>query len=119
MLLKNCLISFGTILLLSNCAPTVDEVVVKPQYIQRSIPIQARPKPVQLADVTWYVATEDTIDDFLDKFRTENGPVAFMAVSVKGYENIALNVEELRRYILQQKQTIAYYEKMAAEPAPK
>ena len=106
------------ILLLSNCA-TTEEVVVKPQYIQRSIPIQARPKPVQLADVKWYVATEDTIDDFLEKFRTENGDVAFMAVSVQGYENIALNVEELRRYILQQKQTIGYYEKMAAEPAPK
>ena len=119
MLLKNYLTSFGLILLLSNCSTPEEVVVVKPQYIQRSIPIQARPAPVELTDVKWYVATEDTIDDFLEKFRTENGPVAFMAVSVQGYENIALNVEELRRYILQQKQTISYYEKMAAEPAPK
>jgi len=32
-------------------------------------------------------------------------------LSIKDYENLALNIAELRRYINQQKQIIIYYEK--------
>jgi hypothetical protein len=32
-------------------------------------------------------------------------------MTVKGYENLSINLQELRRYILQQKQIILYYEK--------
>ena len=39
-----------------------------------------------------------------------------MAISVRGYENLALNTEELRRFIKQQNQLIVYYESMASEP---
>jgi hypothetical protein len=37
-----------------------------------------------------------------------------MAVSVQGYENMSMNVQELRRYILQQQATIVYYEAAVA-----
>lgn len=117
MLLKNFLISSALILVLTNCARAPEkEVVVQTEYVQRTIPLQALPKPVQLAEVQWYVVTEDNIDEFLEKFRQENGTVAFMAVSVRGYENLSLNVQELRRFINQQKQIIIYYESMASEP---
>jgi hypothetical protein len=33
-----------------------------------------------------------------------------MAISVRDYERLSLNVDELRRYILQQKEIIVYYE---------
>jgi len=36
--------------------------------------------------------------------------LAFVALSVKDYENLALNVSELRRFINQQKEIIVYYE---------
>ena len=39
-------------------------------------------------------------------------------ISVKDYENLALNFAELRRYIEQQKQIIVYYEQ-AVTPKPK
>jgi len=41
--------------------------------------------------------------------------LAFVALSVKDYENLALNVAELRRFINQQKEIIVYYEK-AVQP---
>lgn len=116
MLLKNFLISCALILALISCTKPEKEVVVQTEYIQRTIPLQTRPKPVQLTDVEWYVVTEENIDEFLEKFRQENGTVAFMAVSVRGYESMALNVQELRRFINQQKQIIIYYETMASEP---
>ena len=66
MLLKNSLISFALILVLTNCARAPEpEVVVQTEYVQRTIPLQARPKPVLLSDVQWYVVTEDNLDQFL------------------------------------------------------
>jgi len=42
-----------------------------------------------------------------------------MAISVRGYENISLNLADLRRYILQQKEIIVYYEdSVKPEPTP-
>lgn len=65
----------------------------------------------------WYVVTEETLPQFLEQFRNDNGAIAFMAVSVQGYENISMNVQELRRYILQQKAVIVYYENAVQQPA--
>ena len=69
-----------------------------------------------LNDVKWYVVTEKNLQEFLDQFAKDNGAVAFMAISVQGYENISLNVQELRRYILQQKAIIVYYENAVQNP---
>jgi len=50
------------------------------------------------------------MEEFLGKFEKDNGDIVFMAISVRGYENISLNLADLRRYILQQKEIIVYYE---------
>lgn len=96
--------------------PPEPQVVIQTEYISRTIPLQGQPKPVQLAEVKWYVVTEENLAQFLEQFKKDNGAVAFMAVAVQGYENISTNVQELRRYILQQKSIIVYYENAAQEP---
>lgn len=75
----------------------------------------SRPKPVQLNDVRVYVVNERILDDFLVEFRERHGEVAFVALSMQDYENLALNIADLRRYINQQTQIIVYYED-AVEP---
>ena len=70
----------------------------------------SRPKPTQLNDVRVYVVNQRILDDFLAEFKDRHGEVAFVALSMKDYENLALNVAELRRYINQQTQIIVYYE---------
>ena len=70
----------------------------------------SRPKPVQLNDVRVYVVNERELDKFLSEFKNSYGEVAFVALSMKDYENLALNIAELRRYINQQTQIIVYYE---------
>ena len=39
----------------------------------------------------------------------------FYAVSVHDYENLAINMSELYRYIKQQKEVIIYYEKAVTD----
>lgn len=42
--------------------------------------------------------------------READGQIALIALTVRGYENLALNISELERYIRQQKEVIVYYE---------
>ena len=74
------------------------------------MPIVAHPKKVQLNNVKIYVVTEDNYAEFLKEFQAKNGVTAWVALSIKDYENLSLNFAELRRYIEQQKQIIVYYE---------
>ena len=69
-------------------------------------------------DIYFYVVTEQNFEDFKQRFVEENGDFLFYALSVRDYETLALNMAEIKRYILQQKQIIIYYEKAVA-PKPK
>ena len=119
--LTHPLLLLSSLFLLSNCGlmakPPEPQVVIQTEYISRTIPLQGQPKPVQLVDVKWYVVTEENLAQFLEQFKKDNGAIAFMVVSVQGYENISMNIQDLRRYILQQKSIIVYYENAAQEPA--
>jgi len=94
----------------SGCASVEPQVVVKTDYIVKDIPIQPRPKPVNLHRVKFYAVTPENIDEFLQKFEKESGVTVYFALSVPDYENMSLNVAELRRYINQQQALIIYYE---------
>lgn len=85
-------------------------VVTDSTYVKQSIPIQERPKPVVFPDTEWYVVNETNLDEFLKKMDKEAGDTVFFAITPKGYENLAIGVGDLRRYILQQRQIIIYYE---------
>jgi len=50
------------------------------------------------------------LNEFLEEFKGRHGKVAFVALSMQDYENLALNIADLRRYINQQTQIIVYYE---------
>ena len=72
---------------------------------------------MSMNDIHFYVVTEDTFEDFKQRFLKENGDFLFYALSVRDYETLALNMAEIKRYILQQKEIIIYYEK-AVTPKP-
>ena len=101
-------------LLLSRCGyirKPEKEIVVKTVEVQKIVPIQPQPKPVDMIDVKFYVVTEENYEEFKEKFMKTNNDYVFYAVSVHDYENLAFNMAELYRYIRQQKEIIIYYEK--------
>jgi len=79
------------------------------------IPTVARPKPLQLSDTRVFVVTKDNFEQFEKEFTELYGDLAFVALSMKDYENLALNISELKRYINQQDEIIVYYEKAVTE----
>ena len=101
-------------LLLSSCGylrKPEKEIVVKTVEVQKIVPIQPQPKPVDMIDVKFYVVTEENYAEFKEKFMKTNNDYVFYAVSVHDYENLAFNMAELYRYITQQKEIMIYYEK--------
>ena len=94
----------------SGCASVEPTVVVKTDYVVKDIPIQPRPKPLNLHRVKFYAVTPENMEEFLVRFEEESGTTVFFALSVPDYENMSMNVAELRRYINQQKALVIYYE---------
>ncbi len=100
-------------LLLSSCGylrKPEKEIVVQTVEVQKIVPVQPRPKPVDMTDVKFYVVTEENYEEFKEKFMKTNNDFVFYVVSVHDYENLALNMSELFRYIKQQKEIVIYYE---------
>ena len=112
----------AALLALSSCTSVSSllpepQVVVQTEYIERNIPVQQRPAPVDMPNVDWYVVNADNLDEFISRIQSDVGEVVFVAITPKGYENLALGIAELRRYILQQQEIIVYYEQQVA-PEP-
>jgi hypothetical protein len=101
-------------LLLSSCSTwdKLTKIEVQTVEVERNVPIQNRPRQLQLSDIYWYVVTESNFVEFKKKFIKENGdPLVAYVISVKDYETLAIDMAEIKRYISQQKQIIIYYEK--------
>ena len=116
-------LTFWSLLLLvslSSCSWKPEkEVVVQTKIVKPVIEIKERPKGVKMLPVKFYVVTEKNYEEFKERFKKENGEFVFYAMSVPSYENLALDMAELRRYIEQQKEIIIYYEKAVKDDKEK
>ena len=123
MVLKNYL-KVSSLLLLSllvsscNSWPKLTQIEIQTVEVERNIPIQNRPRQLDMSPIKWYVVTEENFEEFKKRFVKENGEFLFYVISVRDYESLALNMAEIKRYIEQQKQIIIYYEE-AVKPREK
>ena len=114
------------ILLISSCSmggrratPNPVEIITEP--IQIEIYHPPLPKAIQLERPDWFVVSENNIDDFLAKLSKIQGVEAvptFFALSPQGYEKMSGNLQEMRRYILEQKEIIVYYKTVTTPENP-
>jgi len=101
--------------LLSACASSDDSIQDVPPVEVVTVEKQ-KPKPIvptvdhtSLRSVEWFVITPENIDEKIEEIK--DGEAVFFAVTVNGYENLSLNISDIRGVIEQQKRIIAIYEK--------
>ena len=58
----------------------------------------------------WVIITPDNVEEVFDKAKEKGRPLVYFGLTDKGYENIALNLSDLRAYLQQQKAIIAAYQ---------
>ena len=113
------------VLLISSCsmggrrATNPVEIITEP--IQIEIYHPPLPKAIQLERPDWYVVSEKNIDEFIEKLskiQGFEGVPTFFALSPQGYEKMSGNLQEMRRYILEQKEIIVYYKTVTTPDEP-
>ena len=103
-------------LLISGCSS------LQPRQIEVStVPVQ---KPqlelpstdeIRLRDVEWTLITPDNAEEVLEEAEESGRPVVFFALTDKGYENLGLNISDIRALIQQQQTIITAYENYYTE----
>ena len=74
------------------------------------------PKKIDLQDVEFFVITEKNLEEQIERIRKmQDGTFVLFGMTPQDYENMAFNLQELRRYIRQQKEIIIYY-RQATQP---
>tara|TARA_A100001011_G_scaffold158279_1_gene166719 strand:- start:385 stop:786 length:402 start_codon:yes stop_codon:yes gene_type:complete len=106
-----------SILFLTGCVgrPPEPEIKTVVKVEKTTVPVVSRPKPLQLIDTRVRVVTSDTLDQFLIEYKEQYGEVAFVVLSMQDYENLALNIADIRRFINQQTEIIVYYEQAVSK----
>ena len=112
------LTSFLTILLLSGCSfmksdplPTPEPVIkTVTEYKTLEIYQPQLPRKIDLQDVEFFVVTEKNLEEQIARIsKMQDSTFVIFGMTPQDYENMAFNLQELRRYIRQQKEIIIYY----------
>lgn len=108
--MRNLLIIILSSTLLSGCAAGARMIDIisepAPIVIQQPPP----PRAVTMRKVEWKVLNTEILAELLEK--DEN--TRFVALTSDGYNNLSLNMSELKRYLQQQKQIIIYYQNLTS-----
>ena len=111
-----------SMLALAGCASTQQQLMVKPQIVERPKLEVPTPHPVQQLGFEWTVINKANAEAKFKEIEAQGGQVTLFALTPQGYQNLSMNVAELRRYIQQQNAVIAamkrYYEAPANDPKP-
>jgi len=98
-----------SLLFLAACA-SQENLTITSRPVEIEIGRTADPTAVQMLPVTFRVVTRETVESYLnDLQRTQGNTPVFIAMTTVDYENMSLNLADMRRYIEQQQAIISYY----------
>lgn len=66
-------------------------------------------QPVQMKDLDWIIITPENYQEVFDELETNGYKVVLFGLTEKGYEDLSINMEELKGYILEQSVILGAY----------
>ena len=90
---------------------TVPTVVETPEIEVPIIQIVPRPNPVEMKNADIVVVTESNLQEVVGRIKNTHGELVLYAMTADSFESLALNLEQIKRFIDQQSNIILYYEK--------
>lgn len=116
--MKKSLLAIPFALLLAGCQTT--NTISTPILQDRPAFVPPSIAPAKQAPLNWIVLNKGNAAEKIAELEKTDGVVAVFALTPRGYENLSVNVAELRRYIQQQNDIIAamrkYYETPVGGP---
>lgn len=110
--------------LMTGCSLLQPQPIVEPEPIIKTVtkvvPLEIyqppMPQEIDLAEVEFFVISEKNLEEQIQKLeKIQGGSFVIFAMTPQTYENMAYNLQEIRRYIGQQKEIIIYYRKATTE----
>ena len=103
-------------ILLSSCSWKPEkEVVTVDRIVKPTIAIVPRPRSVEFDELKVKVITEANVQEVIEEMKTNQGQFLVYALDPMTFKNLAIGIEEIKRYIQQQNDIIIYYEKAVAD----
>lgn len=108
-LLKIAALTSLCLLSLSACNHTAP---VQVNYTPVAKPTLVLPKAstLKMNPVHWKVVTADNIDSILASMKSAQEPPVLFALTTKGYENLSVNMNNLKSYVQQKNAIIVAYQ---------
>ena len=103
-------------ILLSSCSSRPEkEIVTVETIVKPIIAIAQRPRPVEFDELKVKVITEANVQEVIQEMKTNQGQFLVYALDPVTFKNLAIGIEEIKRYIEQQNDIIVYYEKAVTD----
>ena len=120
------LLLLAVLLLVSGCSilgsgrdiPEVKPVEVV--TVVKKAPMYHPPLPnnIESVPVEWTVLNPELMQAYLDDLTEGNAPTnVWYALTTKGYENLSINMAEVKRYLRQVISIVKYYKELDEEPS--
>ena len=104
------------VILLSSCSSKPEkEIVTVETIVKPTIAIAQRPRPVEFDELKVKVITEANVQEVIQEMKTNQGQFLVYALDPVTFKNLAIGIEEIKRYIEQQNDIIIYYEKAVTD----
>ena len=104
------------VILLSSCSWKPEkEIVTVETIVKPTIAVAQRPRPVEFDELKVKVITEANVQEVIQEMKTNQGQFLVYALDPVTFKNLAIGIEEIKRYIEQQNDIIIYYEKAVTD----
>ena len=106
------LLTLGGCSLLQPQPLPAPEPIIKTVTEYKTLEIYQPPLPnaINLRDVEFFVLTEKNFEEQVKRLeKMQGGTYVVFGITPQDYENMAYNLQELKRYIWQQKEIMIYY----------
>ena len=108
------------VILLSSCSWKPEkEIVTVETIVKPTIAVAQRPRPVEFDELKVKVITEANVQEVIQEMKTNQWQFLVYALDPVTFKNLAIGIEEIKRYIEQQNDIIVYYEKAVTDEPEK
>ena len=99
-------------ILLSSCSWKPErEIVTVETIVKPTIAIVQKTRSVEFGELKVKVITEANVQEVIEEMKANQGQFLVYALDPITFKNLAVGIEDIKRYIEQQNEIILYYEK--------
>ena len=106
------IILISCLFVIANCSMMPTAKPVEVVTIAEPVPLYHPPLPLEvgLVDIDWEILTPDLMKEYLENYKNGSAPaIAYYSLTSKEYENLSMNMAEIKRYLRDTLSIVKYY----------